>query len=60
MIEARSKPSALRLARSDNRWVIAAVALIGLLAAYLPANTDRKEFWTLDGPLDWRRPLYGR
>ena len=33
----------------DNRWVIAAFALIGLLAAYLPAYTDRKEFWALDG-----------
>jgi hypothetical protein len=32
-----------------NRWVIAAFGLIGLLAAYLPANTDRKERWTLDG-----------
>jgi protein-S-isoprenylcysteine O-methyltransferase Ste14 len=32
-----------------NRWVIAAFALIGLLAAFLPAYTDRKEFWTLDG-----------
>lgn len=32
-----------------NRWVIAAFALIGLLAAYLPALTDRLEFWTLDG-----------
>jgi len=32
-----------------NRWVIAALALIGLLAAFLPALTDRKEFWTLDG-----------
>jgi protein-S-isoprenylcysteine O-methyltransferase Ste14 len=32
-----------------NRWVIAALALIGLLAAYLPAYTDRIEFWTLDG-----------
>jgi protein-S-isoprenylcysteine O-methyltransferase Ste14 len=32
-----------------NRWVIAAFGLIGLLAAYLPAYTDRKEFWTLDG-----------
>jgi protein-S-isoprenylcysteine O-methyltransferase Ste14 len=31
-----------------NRWVIAAFGLIGLLAAYLPAYTDRKEFWTLD------------
>jgi protein-S-isoprenylcysteine O-methyltransferase Ste14 len=32
-----------------NRWVIGALGLIGLLAAYLPAYTDRTEFWTLDG-----------
>lgn len=32
-----------------NRWVIVAFSLIGLLDAYLPAYTDRKEFWTLDG-----------
>jgi len=32
-----------------NRWVIAAFALLGLLAAWLPAFTDRKEFWTIDG-----------
>ena len=32
-----------------NRWVIAAFGLIGLLVAYLPAYTDRKELWTLDG-----------
>ncbi len=32
-----------------NRWVIAAFGLVGLLAAYLPAYTDRKGFWTLDG-----------
>jgi protein-S-isoprenylcysteine O-methyltransferase Ste14 len=32
-----------------NRWVIAALALIGVLTAFLPALTDRKEFWTLDG-----------
>jgi protein-S-isoprenylcysteine O-methyltransferase Ste14 len=32
-----------------NRWVIVAFGLIGLLTAYLPAYTDRKEFWTLDG-----------
>jgi protein-S-isoprenylcysteine O-methyltransferase Ste14 len=37
-----------------NRWVIVALALLGLLAAYLPAYTDRKELWTLDGdPLRW-------
>jgi protein-S-isoprenylcysteine O-methyltransferase Ste14 len=32
-----------------NRWVIAALALLGVLAAFLPAWTDRNEFWTLDG-----------
>src|SRR5271165_841488 len=32
-----------------NRWVIVAFGLIGLLAAYLPAYTDRKGFWILDG-----------
>jgi protein-S-isoprenylcysteine O-methyltransferase Ste14 len=32
-----------------NRWVLAAFAVIGLLAGYLPAYTDRIGFWTLDG-----------
>jgi protein-S-isoprenylcysteine O-methyltransferase Ste14 len=32
-----------------NRWVIAALAVIGLFAGWLPAFTDRKAFWTLDG-----------
>ncbi len=32
-----------------NRWVIIAIVLIGLLDLYLPAYTDRKEFWTIDG-----------
>jgi protein-S-isoprenylcysteine O-methyltransferase Ste14 len=32
-----------------NRWVIVAFGLIGLLSAYLPAYTDRKDIWTLDG-----------
>jgi protein-S-isoprenylcysteine O-methyltransferase Ste14 len=34
-----------------NRWVIGALALIGLLDAYLPAYTDRKACWTIDGDL---------
>jgi protein-S-isoprenylcysteine O-methyltransferase Ste14 len=34
-----------------NRWVIVAFALIGLLDAYLPAYTDRREFWTIDGDI---------
>ncbi|PTQ08258.1 isoprenylcysteine carboxyl methyltransferase [Sphingomonas oleivorans] len=33
----------------SNRWVLAIFALIGLLSAWLPAYTDRTEFWTLDG-----------
>ena len=33
----------------DNRWVIAALVIIGLVQAYLPAYTDRKGFWTFDG-----------
>ena len=32
-----------------NRWVIVAFGVIGVLAAYLPAYTDRRGFWTLDG-----------
>jgi protein-S-isoprenylcysteine O-methyltransferase Ste14 len=33
----------------SNRWVLVAFALVGLLAAYLPAYTDRTGFWILDG-----------
>jgi protein-S-isoprenylcysteine O-methyltransferase Ste14 len=33
----------------SNRWVIGAFALIGLLAGYFPAYTDRIGFWTFDG-----------
>jgi len=37
-----------------NRWVLVAFALIGLLISYLPAYTDRKEVWILDGdPTRW-------
>src|SRR5215467_504963 len=32
-----------------NRWVIVALTLLGLLASYLSAYTDRKHFWTIDG-----------
>lgn len=32
-----------------NRWVIVAFGLIGLIAAWLPAYTDRHEFWVIDG-----------
>jgi len=33
----------------SNRWVIAAFAVIGILAGFLPAYTDRLDFWTFDG-----------
>ena len=33
----------------SNRWVLAALAVLGVLAAYLPALTDRLDVWTLDG-----------
>jgi protein-S-isoprenylcysteine O-methyltransferase Ste14 len=33
----------------SNRWVIAAISLVGLLDGYLPAFADRNEFWTIDG-----------
>jgi len=33
----------------SNRWVLVAFGLIGLLLAYLPAHTDRTDFWTFDG-----------
>ena len=32
-----------------NRWVIAVFVIIGFLNAYLPAYTDRRELWTIDG-----------
>jgi protein-S-isoprenylcysteine O-methyltransferase Ste14 len=32
-----------------NRWVITAFGVIGLLSAWLPAYTDRMDFWTIDG-----------
>jgi protein-S-isoprenylcysteine O-methyltransferase Ste14 len=32
-----------------NRWVFAALTVLGLLSGYLPAYTDRIGFWTLDG-----------
>jgi len=32
-----------------NRWVLIAFAVIGFASAYLPAYTDRIDFWTIDG-----------
>ena len=38
----------VREARS-NRWVLPVFGVIGLLNAYLPAYTDRRELWAIDG-----------
>jgi protein-S-isoprenylcysteine O-methyltransferase Ste14 len=40
----------VREARS-NRWVILVFVIIGFLNAYLPAYTDRKQVWTIDGDM---------
>jgi len=32
-----------------NRWVLPAFGIIGLLSGFLPAYTDRIDFWTLGG-----------
>ena len=32
-----------------NRWVVIAFSFIGLLLGFLPAYTDRLNFWTIDG-----------
>jgi protein-S-isoprenylcysteine O-methyltransferase Ste14 len=32
-----------------NRWVLAAFGVIGLLNAFVPAYTDRRGIWTIDG-----------
>ena len=32
-----------------NRWVIAGFTVVGLVGGFVPAYTDRVEFWTLDG-----------
>ncbi|MBO3278081.1 methyltransferase family protein [Pseudomonas schmalbachii] len=32
-----------------NRWVLPVFGVLGLLSAWLPAYTDRIDFWTLDG-----------
>jgi protein-S-isoprenylcysteine O-methyltransferase Ste14 len=32
-----------------NRWVLSAFGVLSLLTAYVPAYTDRRGFWTLDG-----------
>ncbi|HEY7244723.1 MAG TPA: isoprenylcysteine carboxylmethyltransferase family protein [Xanthobacteraceae bacterium] len=32
-----------------NRWVLIVFTVLGLAAGYLPAYTDRLDFWTIDG-----------
>ncbi|ODT08652.1 MAG: isoprenylcysteine carboxyl methyltransferase [Mesorhizobium sp. SCN 65-20] len=33
----------------SNRWVLAAFGVLALLGAFVPAYTDRIDFWTIDG-----------
>jgi protein-S-isoprenylcysteine O-methyltransferase Ste14 len=33
----------------ENRWVFIVFGIVGVLAAWLPAYTDRMDFWTIDG-----------
>lgn len=40
--------SGMREARS-NRWVLPVFGAIGLVSAYLPAYTDSRVLWTIDG-----------
>ena len=35
----------------SNRWVLTAFSLIALVSAYVPAYTDRRGIWTLDGDI---------
>jgi protein-S-isoprenylcysteine O-methyltransferase Ste14 len=37
----------------SNRWVIAALGVLGILDAYLPAHTDRIDFLTSGGGVRW-------
>jgi protein-S-isoprenylcysteine O-methyltransferase Ste14 len=32
-----------------NRWVITAFSVLGIVDGFLPAYTDRLDFWTIDG-----------
>ena len=32
-----------------NRWVLTVFSVLGILAAYFPAYTDRQDFWTIGG-----------
>jgi protein-S-isoprenylcysteine O-methyltransferase Ste14 len=32
----------------SNRWVLIAFSILGVLAAFLPAYTDRRDIWTID------------
>jgi len=37
-----------------NRWVLAAFGVLGIFSAYLPAYTDRRDFWVVgNSPIRW-------
>jgi hypothetical protein len=48
-VAAIASPGNLSSGERENRRVVGAVGLIGLLDGYLPAHSDRRELWTLDG-----------
>jgi protein-S-isoprenylcysteine O-methyltransferase Ste14 len=33
----------------SNRWVLGAFTILGVVSGWLPAYTDRRELWTIDG-----------
>jgi len=37
----------------SNRWVVAALGVLGIIDAYLPAYTDRIDFLTFGGEVRW-------
>ena len=52
MVAAQFSPGNLSAGEREdrsNRWVIAAIGVLGLLGAWLPAYTDRIDFLTVDG-----------
>jgi protein-S-isoprenylcysteine O-methyltransferase Ste14 len=36
---------------TSNRWILVPFFIIGLLLGWLPAYTDRREIWTIDGEI---------
>jgi protein-S-isoprenylcysteine O-methyltransferase Ste14 len=45
----RATLSSGRREDTRNRWILLPFTVIGFLVAWLPAYTDRRDFWALDG-----------